>query len=218
MPSEQAECYAIVYGRKEPFMPKRAAKFDFPSITLDGESLVPLYGQLYESLRSAVLTGRLLPGARLPSSRALAARLGISRNTVLNTYEQLQAEGFVTGRVGSGTRVARALPATYCSNWCVHHWCIGASVFEGFCRSRPIRSAWRLSRTATAILSISSTPAIPRTSSSPSRCPPLPLPQGSRPPRQRGQAPRAAAGARPASSARPRGFHWIARGSPCPGG
>ena len=53
-------------------------------------------------------TGRLAPGTRLPSSRALAADLGIARNTVAEAYGQLVAEGWLTARQGSGTRVAAA--------------------------------------------------------------------------------------------------------------
>jgi GntR family transcriptional regulator/MocR family aminotransferase len=65
---------------------------------------------LYDELRQSILGGQLLPGTRLPSTRALAEERGVSRNTVLNAYEQLLAEGYVEARVGSGTCVARALP------------------------------------------------------------------------------------------------------------
>ena len=58
------------------------------------------------ALREAVQAGRLVPGTRLPSSRALAADLGIARNTVADAYAQLVAEGWLTARQGSGTRVA----------------------------------------------------------------------------------------------------------------
>ncbi|MPZ94898.1 MAG: aminotransferase class I/II-fold pyridoxal phosphate-dependent enzyme, partial [Propionibacteriales bacterium] len=64
---------------------------------------------LEAALRSAVRTGRLAPDARLPSSRALSADLGVARGTVTQAYEQLVAEGYLTARHGSGTRVA-ALP------------------------------------------------------------------------------------------------------------
>ena len=57
-------------------------------------------------LREAVSSGRLRAGARLPSSRALAADLGVARNTVAEAYGQLVAEGWLTARQGSGTRVA----------------------------------------------------------------------------------------------------------------
>ncbi|WNE97154.1 PLP-dependent aminotransferase family protein [Streptomyces luomodiensis] len=62
---------------------------------------------LIRALRDAVRTGRLAPGTRLPSSRSLAADLGIARNTVADAYGELVAEGWLTARQGSGTRVAR---------------------------------------------------------------------------------------------------------------
>ncbi|WP_237540550.1 MULTISPECIES: winged helix-turn-helix domain-containing protein, partial [unclassified Streptomyces] len=62
---------------------------------------------LMDALREAVRTGRLAPGTRLPSSRTLAADLGIARNTVADAYAELAAEGWLTARQGSGTRVAR---------------------------------------------------------------------------------------------------------------
>ena len=61
---------------------------------------------LETALRDAVRTGRLGPGMRLPSSRALAADLGIARNTVAEVYSQLVAEGWLTAQTGSGTTVA----------------------------------------------------------------------------------------------------------------
>ncbi|WP_066954067.1 PLP-dependent aminotransferase family protein [Streptomyces lushanensis] len=62
---------------------------------------------LMDALREAVRTGRLAPGTRLPSSRSLAADLGVARNTVADAYAELTAEGWLTARQGSGTRVAR---------------------------------------------------------------------------------------------------------------
>ncbi|MFD4622609.1 PLP-dependent aminotransferase family protein [Streptomyces sp. NPDC058475] len=61
---------------------------------------------LTDALREAVRGGRLAPGTRLPSSRSLAADLGIARNTVADAYADLVAEGWLTARQGSGTRVA----------------------------------------------------------------------------------------------------------------
>lgn len=81
-------------------------------LVLDRASPQPLHRQLYAALRVAILTGRLRPGVRLPPTRVLAADLGVSRNTVLAAYDQLLAEGFIEGRVGSGTYVARALAET----------------------------------------------------------------------------------------------------------
>jgi GntR family transcriptional regulator/MocR family aminotransferase len=65
-----------------------------------------LRSQLLRTLRRAILSGTLPPHAHLPSTRALAQRLGVSRNTVLAAYEALASEGLVVGRAGSGTRVA----------------------------------------------------------------------------------------------------------------
>ena len=56
---------------------------------------------LTDALREAVRTGRLAPGTRLPSSRALAADLGVARNTVADAYADLVAEGWLTARQGS---------------------------------------------------------------------------------------------------------------------
>jgi GntR family transcriptional regulator / MocR family aminotransferase len=67
---------------------------------------------LESALRDAVASGRLRPDVRLPSSRALAADLGIARNTVADAYGQLVAEGWLTAVQGSGTRVARRPEAT----------------------------------------------------------------------------------------------------------
>ncbi|MDQ0794434.1 PLP-dependent aminotransferase family protein [Streptomyces sp. B1I3] len=62
---------------------------------------------LVNALRDAVRSGRLVPGTRLPSSRTLAVDLGIARNTVADAYAELVAEGWLTARQGSGTRVAQ---------------------------------------------------------------------------------------------------------------
>ncbi len=66
----------------------------------------PRRAQLEGGLREAIRVGRLRPDARLPSSRALAAELGVSRRLVVEAYEQLAAEGYVVARRGSGTHVA----------------------------------------------------------------------------------------------------------------
>jgi len=67
---------------------------------------------LTDALREAVRTGRLAPGTRLPSSRSLATDLGIARNTVADAYADLVAEGWLTARQGSGTRVAEGTVTT----------------------------------------------------------------------------------------------------------
>ncbi|MCF8179392.1 MAG: PLP-dependent aminotransferase family protein [Sulfuritalea sp.] len=65
---------------------------------------------LYSEIRTAILDGRMSPGARLPPSRDLARRLGVSRGTVLAVFEQLVAEGFLVGAIGKGTFVPTQLP------------------------------------------------------------------------------------------------------------
>jgi GntR family transcriptional regulator / MocR family aminotransferase len=75
-------------------------------LRLDRKRVEPLHSQLERELREAIRTGRLRAGERLPSSRALAAELGLSRGLVLDCYRQLQAEGYLTTRAGSATRVA----------------------------------------------------------------------------------------------------------------
>ena len=88
---------------------------------------------LYEQLRTAILAGRLAPGLRMPASRHLAGRLGVSRNTITMVYELLVSEGHLDARPGSGTFVAagrareeRRRPAVDMAG-----------------RIRPIWSAWR---------------------------------------------------------------------------
>jgi DNA-binding transcriptional regulator YhcF (GntR family) len=76
---------------------------------LDPDSRRPLYLQLRDYFRRLILDHSLLEGAKLPATRLLAKNLAISRNTVVNAYEALAAEGLVTGAIGSGTRVAAPL-------------------------------------------------------------------------------------------------------------
>jgi len=71
---------------------------------------LPAYRWLYASLRSEILSGRLRPGARLPSTRDLASQYGLARGTIVNAFEQLESEGYVEGSVGSGTYVSKILP------------------------------------------------------------------------------------------------------------
>jgi GntR family transcriptional regulator / MocR family aminotransferase len=75
-------------------------------VRLDRSASQPLRDQLEASLREAIRDGRLLAGERLPSSRELAGTLGVSRGLVQECYGQLLAEGYLTSRTGSATRVA----------------------------------------------------------------------------------------------------------------
>jgi len=76
-------------------------------LVLDRESSSSMGQQLYRQFRHAIVDQRLAEGERLPSSRELARELGVSRNLVVEVYEQLVAEGYLVSRVGSGTRVSR---------------------------------------------------------------------------------------------------------------
>lgn len=76
-------------------------------LDFDRKAPVSLTQQLYDRLVSAVLQGTLRPGERLPSSRQLAQDLRIARNIVMEVYAQLQAEGYLESRTGSGTYVVQ---------------------------------------------------------------------------------------------------------------
>lgn len=80
-------------------------------VSLDRADGQPLHDQLEAALRASVRSGRLPPGSKLPSSRALAAELGLSRGVVLEAYSQLSAEGYLVARQGSATRVAQTAAA-----------------------------------------------------------------------------------------------------------
>lgn len=91
-------------------MSRNPAGFFLPAIALDRSSAIPLYKQLYEAIRQAVLRGTLKKGLRLPSTRYLATELEISRNIVVLAFEQLLAEGYLQSRTGAGTFVSHTLP------------------------------------------------------------------------------------------------------------
>ena len=80
------------------------------AVSLDRTSTVPLYQQLTEKIRLAILSGRLESDRKLPSSRSLAQSLAISRSTVTLSYEQLESEGYLETRRGSGTYVCHQIP------------------------------------------------------------------------------------------------------------
>jgi DNA-binding transcriptional MocR family regulator len=78
-------------------------------LTLDRASIVPIYRQIYETLREGILTGALPVGTRLPPERSLATRLEVNRSTVVHAYRDLAADGLIDQRVGSGSRVAATM-------------------------------------------------------------------------------------------------------------
>jgi GntR family transcriptional regulator/MocR family aminotransferase len=75
-------------------------------VVLQRDGGVPLRAQLEDAVRNAIRDGRLAHGTALPSSRALAEDLGVSRGVVVGAYDQLTAEGYLTARLGGVTRVA----------------------------------------------------------------------------------------------------------------
>jgi GntR family transcriptional regulator/MocR family aminotransferase len=76
-------------------------------LALDRNAVEPMHSQLERALRDAIRTGRLRRGAPVPSTRALAAEVGVSRGIAVEAYEQLVAEGYLEARPGGKTRVAR---------------------------------------------------------------------------------------------------------------
>ena len=81
------------------------------NLPLDRTAATPLFRQLYAQLKEAILRGDLAPGMQLPPTRAFGERLGLSRQTILNAYDQLMAEGYLSGTVGRGTFVSTQLQA-----------------------------------------------------------------------------------------------------------
>src|SRR5262249_52644431 len=81
-----------------------------PFIPFERTSGRPFYKQIYDGYRAAILSGRLQPGQRLPSTRALAVELKISRLPVISAYEQLLHEGYIEGKIGAGTYVKDSIP------------------------------------------------------------------------------------------------------------
>ena len=89
---------------------RKAASGFSPLISVDRTASKPLYSQVYDAFRAAIVGRSLRAGERIPSTRALAAELRISRIPVLNAYAQLLAEGYFTSHSGSGTFVSSSLP------------------------------------------------------------------------------------------------------------
>ena len=90
-------------AQARPSSPRLAVEL---AVAADRHGPLPLTGQIAQQLREALADGRLAAGERLPSTRALAATLGVSRTVVTTAYTQLFAEGWLEGRHGSGTYVA----------------------------------------------------------------------------------------------------------------
>jgi len=89
-------------------MPKQTTTL--PLVLPPREADVPASRWLGAALRAEILAGRVRPGARLPATRDLAKQYGLSRGTIVSAFEQLKAEGYLEGTVGSGTYVRDVLP------------------------------------------------------------------------------------------------------------
>lgn len=81
-------------------------------LELKQETSTPLSRQIYEGIKALILHGDLKAEEKLPSSRTLSKDLNVARNTVLEAYDQLLAEGYLDSRHGSGTTVAKGIAAT----------------------------------------------------------------------------------------------------------
>lgn len=92
-------------------------------IYIDKTSGIPLYKQIYSSIASDILTGVIPSGHRLPSTRKLAQELSVGRNTAEKAYKQLEAEGYITARAGSGLPPRRYL------------WIFGRFFCRFFCKA-----------------------------------------------------------------------------------
>ena len=89
-------------------MTRRASSFEL--ILPPRPDGVPSFHWLRNALRTEILNGRILPGSKLPASRELARQYQLSRGTILAALDELQAEGYLEGRRGSGTYVSQILP------------------------------------------------------------------------------------------------------------
>jgi GntR family transcriptional regulator/MocR family aminotransferase len=122
-------------------------------VSLDRGGELPLHEQIERTLREDIRSGRLAGGSRLPSTRGLAARLGVSRGVVSAAYGQLAAEGYVVTRQGAPIRVAHGIrppmargPAPSLVPSFSYHFHPGLPDLAGFPRGRWLRSlraAWR---------------------------------------------------------------------------
>jgi DNA-binding transcriptional regulator YhcF (GntR family) len=104
-----------VFGKSHSKVPlvSRSRDLFVPPIALDRRSSMPLHRQVGTQIAGTIRRG-VVAGARLPSTRALARLLGVSRNTVITAYDDLVAAGLIQGRRGAGMMVAigsRGMPA-----------------------------------------------------------------------------------------------------------
>jgi len=91
-------------------MAKISLEIVLAGITISKNSDIPIYQQVYEQIRKMIVKKRLLPGDRLPASRKLATDLGVSRTSIIQSFEQLILEGYLMGKPGAGTYISETLP------------------------------------------------------------------------------------------------------------
>ena len=94
-------------------MKSRQSWAELYSFEVDRAAEAPVFRQIYLQVRSAILSGTLRPATKLPSTRELATKLGVSRSAVVSAFEQLLAEGYTFGKKGAGTYIASDLPEPF---------------------------------------------------------------------------------------------------------
>ena len=92
---------------------RRKSWAELYAFEVDRAADVPVFRQIYQQLRSAILSRALRPATKLPSTRELATQLGVSRSAVVSAFEQLIAEGYTFGKKGAGTYIAPDLPEPF---------------------------------------------------------------------------------------------------------
>ncbi|MFD2441166.1 GntR family transcriptional regulator [Paracoccus kondratievae] len=97
---------ANYFQRIRPFVQALAARSVKAWLAHPAHAAMPLHARIQRAIRQLILDGAIGSGKALPASRALAASLGVSRDTIESAYAQLHAEGFIERRVGSGSFVA----------------------------------------------------------------------------------------------------------------
>ncbi len=110
-------------------------------LSLDRNGPIPLHRQIYLSFRRAILEARFPAGKRLPSTRALAQDLGVSRTTVLGAYDQLAAEGCLKSHAGGGSRVTSVIPTTCDRGRAASHRRAGGMTTPQTAPRRPVATA-----------------------------------------------------------------------------
>jgi GntR family transcriptional regulator/MocR family aminotransferase len=109
--SEDGQCGTTISPHAEQHpMQTRTRRGRIVLVSIDQQSTIPLYQQIYCSIRTQILDGGLPAGSRLPSTRQLASDLDLARSTVVQAYEQLRSEGYIAGILGAGTRVSASPP------------------------------------------------------------------------------------------------------------